>query len=289
MAGLKTGSNSLSNRIKEYGFLTLLILATITGVMFLLTLILDVGFQGLSRLSWDFLTSFPSRIPDRAGIMSAITGTVWVIGFTAIIAIPLGVGAAIYLEEFAPDNWFTRIMEANISNLAGVPSIVYGILGLALFVRFMGFGRSILAGALTLALLVLPIIIVAGREALRAVPRDIRLAGVALGATQWEVIRHQVLPAAMPGILTGIILAISRAMGEAAPLIMIGAFAFVAFNPSGPLDSFTALPVQIFNWTSRPQEEFHALAAAAILVMLAVLIVFNALAVLIRQRYQRKW
>ena len=289
MAGLKTGSNSLSNRIKEYGFLTLLILATITGVLFLLTLILDVGFQGLSRLSWDFLTSFPSRIPDRAGIMSAITGTVWVIGFTAIIAIPLGVGAAIFLEEFAPDNWFTRIMEANISNLAGVPSIVYGILGLALFVRFMGFGRSILAGALTLALLVLPIIIVAGREALRAVPRDIRLAGMALGATQWEVIRHQVLPAAMPGILTGIILAISRAMGEAAPLIMIGAFAFVAFNPSGPLDSFTALPVQIFNWTSRPQEEFHALAAAAILVMLAVLIVFNALAVLIRQRYQRKW
>jgi len=289
MAGPRGDSRSLSNRLKEYGFLALLILATITGVLFLLTLILDIGFQGLSKLSWNFITSFPSRIPERAGIMSAIMGTVWVIGFTAIIAIPLGVGAAIYLEEFAPDNWFTRIMEANISNLAGVPSIVYGILGLALFVRFMGFGRSILAGALTLALLVLPIIIVAGREALRAVPRDIRLAGVALGATKWEVIRHQVLPAAMPGILTGIILAISRAMGEAAPLIMIGAFAFVAFNPSGPLDSFTALPVQIFNWTSRPQEEFHALAAAAILVMLAVLIVFNALAVLIRQRYQRKW
>ena len=289
VAAITTSSSRLRRALKERAFQLLLLAGTSVGLIALLILIVDVSIDGGGSLSLKFLTSFPSRIPANAGIYSALIGTLWIIALTALIAIPLGVGAAIYLEEFAPNNRMTRLMEANISNLAGVPSIVYGILGLALFVRFFALERSIIAGSLTMALLVLPIIIVAGREAIRAVPSEVRLAGLALGATKWEVTRHQVLPAATPGILTGIILAISRGIGETAPLIMIGALAFIAFLPEGPSSSFTVLPIQIFNWISRPQEEFHALAAAGILVLLVVLILINAVAVFIRHRYQRKW
>jgi phosphate transport system permease protein len=207
---------------------------------------------------------------------------------TAVFAFPIGVGAAIYLEEYAGKSWFSRVVEVNISNLAGVPSIIYGLLGLELFVRAMGFDRSLLSGALTMALLVLPIIIISSREALRTVPRSIREASFALGADRWQTIWHQVLPLALPGILTGSILAFSRAIGEAAPLITIGALTYVAFLPDGLFAPFTALPIQIFNWVSRPQAGFHANAAAAILVLLAVLLLMNALAVLLRQRYQKR-
>jgi len=239
-------------------------------------------------LSLRFLTSFPSRLPQEAGIKSALVGTIWVIGLTVLFAFPLGLGAAIYLEEYAPQNWLTRLLQLNLANLAGVPSIVYGILGLALFVRALAFERSILSGALTLALLILPIIIITSQEAIRNVPPFIREASYALGATRWQTVFKTVLPSALPGILTGTILALSRAIGETAPLIMIGALAFVAFTPRGIYDSFTVLPIQIFNWTSRPQEEFRHLAAAAIIVLLIVLLALNALAIFLRFRYQKK-
>ena len=211
-------------------------------------------------------------------------GTIWLKGVTAAFAIPIGVGAAIYLEEYARKSFLTLMIEINISNLAGVPSIVYGLLGLALFVQWMALGRSILAGALTMSLLILPIVILASREAIRAVPQTHREAAFALGATQWQVVRSHVLPSALPGILTGVILAMSRAIGETAPLIMIGALTYIAFVPNGPMDAFTALPIQVFNWASRPQQEFHQLAAAGIIVLLAVLLLMNAIAVFIRYR-----
>ncbi len=208
---------------------------------------------------------------------------------TAGISFPLGVGAAIYLEEYAPRNWFTRLLQTNISNLAGVPSIVYGILGLAIFVRFFGFGRSVVAGAATLALLILPVVIIASQEALKAVPNSLREASYGVGATKWQTIRHQVLPVALPGILTGTILSLSRAIGETAPLIMIGALTFIAFAPTSPMDPFTVLPIQIFNWTAKPQADFHDLAAGAILVLLVVLLVMNAAAIVLRNRYQKRF
>jgi phosphate transport system permease protein len=204
------------------------------------------------------------------------------------LAIPIGVLAAIYLEEYAPKNRFTAFIEVNIANLAGVPSIVYGILGLAVFVRFMGLERSVLAGAMTMSLLVMPVIIIAAKEAIRAVPSSLRQAAFAVGATRWQVVRHHVLPSAIPGILTGVILALSRAIGETAPLIMIGALTYVAFVPEGPLDEFTALPIQIFNWTARPQETFHELAAGGIIVLLAILLLMNATAVYIRYRGSKR-
>ncbi len=262
--------------------------AILFGLLVLFLLSLDVARRGLGVLSWSFFTSYPSRFPEQAGIRSALLGTLWVMALTALFSVPLGVAAAIYLEEYAPRNRVTRLIELNINNLAGVPSIIYGLLGLELFVRGMRLERSILAGALTLSLLILPILITASREALRAVPMGLREAAFALGATRWQVIRHQVLPVAFPGILTGMILALSRAIGETAPLITIGALTFVAFDPKSPFDKFTVLPIQIFNWVSRPQAGFHARAAGAILVLLAVLLAMNSLAIYLRNRLQRR-
>ena len=262
-------------------------IATLTGVVLLAVLLADVMQNGIPWLNGSFFTNFPSRFPEQAGIRSALWGTIWLIGLTALFSIPVGVGAAIYLEEYAGRSWLNTLIEINIANLAGTPSIVYGILGLAIFVRWMALGRSVLAGALTMTLLILPVTIIASREALRAVPNSIRLAAFALGATKWQTVRAHVLPAALPGIMTGIILALSRAIGETAPLIMIGALTFVAFTPAGPMDEFTALPIQIFNWASRPQVEFYGVAAAGILVLLGVLLTMNAVAIWIRHRSQR--
>lgn len=270
-------------------FIALGFLSICFGMFMLLLLLYDVFSRGLPYLTWDFLTSFDSRFPQRAGILAALAGTVYMMGFTILAALPLGVAAAIYLEEYANDTWFSRLVEINISNLASVPSIIYGLLGLQLFVRAMGLNRSVLAGALTMALVILPIIIVASREALRAVPPSIRDASLALGATKWQTIRHHVLPYALSGIMTGNILAAARAIGESAPLIAIGALTFVPFTPNSPLDLFTVLPIQIFNWTSRPQEAFHNVAAAGIIVLLAVLLVLNSLAIFLRWRFRTQF
>jgi phosphate transport system permease protein len=281
---------SRRGRVKGALFKGVLLFSVLIGLVTLGTLIVKVLTQGLSHVSWDFITSFPSSIPENAGIRSPLMGTLWLMGLVALFTIPIGVGAAIYLEEYADrSRWYNRLIELNIQNLAAVPSIIYGILGLAFLVRGVGLGRVILAGALTLSLLVLPIVIIASREAIRAVPDSIREAALALGATRWQTVRRQVLPAAIPGIATGSILALSRAIGEAAPLILIGALTFVPFDPSGLDSAFTVLPIQIFNWTGRPQSEFHLLAAAAIIVLLALLLTMNAFAIWLRNRYQRKW
>ena len=257
---------------------------TLFAIAILCVLIYEVSSLGLPWLDAQFLSSFPSRFPEKAGIKSALVGTLWLISLTAAISIPVGVLAAVYLEEYARPTRLTGFINLNIANLAGVPSIVYGILGLAIFVRFFALERSVISGALTMSLLILPVIIIASREAIKAVPGSLRQAAYAVGATRWQVVRTHVLPSALPGILTGVILAISRAIGETAPLIMIGALTYVAFVPEGPMDEFTALPIQIFNWTSRPQEEFHELASAGIVVLLCVLLVMNAMAVYIRYR-----
>jgi phosphate transport system permease protein len=250
-------------------------------------LIYDVCRDGLGRLSWAFLSSPPSSRAENAGVYPALMGSLYVIGLTALLAIPIGVGAAIYLEEYGTGGWVSRTIEINIANLAGVPSIIYGLLGLGLFVRAMGFGRSVMAGASTLALLVLPIVILATREALRTVPKSIREGSYALGATKWQTIWHQVLPGALPGILTGLILALSRAIGETAPLITLGALTYVPFAPDGIWSPFTVLPIQIFNWVSRPQAAFAENAAAGIIVLLAMLLTMNAVAIVLRDRYQK--
>jgi phosphate transport system permease protein len=263
-------------------------IATAIGIVFLAVLLIDILRDGAGRLSLAFLDGFPSRFAERTGVKPALYGSIWTLALTAIFSFPIGVGTAIWLEEYAPRNRFTRLVQINIANLAGVPSIVYGILGLAVFVHFLHLGRSILSGALTLALLILPVIIIASQEAIKAVPSTIRLGAYALGATRWETIRHHVLPQAMPGILTGTILALSRAIGEAAPMLMIGALAFVPFIPDGPLDEFTVIPIQIFNWVSKPQAGFHEAAAAASIVLLIVLLTLNAVAILLRNRYMRK-
>lgn len=253
-------------------------------------LIADALVDGLPRIDWKFLTSFPSRKPAEAGIFSALVGSVYLITLTAVVAVPIGIAAAVYLEEYTnQSSRLSRIIEVNVANLAGVPSIIYGLLGLELFVRAMRLERSLLAGALTLALLVLPIVIIASREAIRAVPSTIREAAYALGATQWQTTKDHVLPLAFPGILTGIILAVSRAIGETAPLITIGALTYVAFVPDGVLSPFTALPIQIFNWVSRPQHGFHINAAAGIVVLLLVTLLLNALAIFLRNRYQKQY
>ena len=268
-------------------FMWLCRLAVAFGVASLVVLLVSLAADGLPALSLEFLTSYPSRFPERAGIRSAILGSAWMLALVAVMSFPLGVGAALYLEEYAPTNRFTTLLKTNIANLASVPSIVYGILGLAVFVRFLALERSLLAGAATLSLLVLPIVNIAAREAIRAVPDSLREAAYALGATRWQAIRHHVLPAAMPGILSGTILGLSRAGGETAPLLMIGALTFIAFDPLSPMDPFTALPIQIFNWTTDPRGEFHALAAGAIVVLLGVLLMMNAAAILIRNRFER--
>ncbi|MDE2860046.1 MAG: phosphate ABC transporter permease PstA [Chloroflexota bacterium] len=269
-------------------FILLAILATSLGMVALAALLLDVLRDGIGVLSLEFINSFPHYQAEKAGAKSALAGTLWVMSLTAVFAMVAGVGAAIYLEEFAVRNWFTRIVEININNLAGVPSVVYGLLGLAIFVYWMGLGRSVLAGALTLALLILPIIVVAAREGLRSVPPTIREAAMALGSTRWQAVRFQVLPAAMPTILTGFILALARAVGETAPLIAIGAFTTVLFVPTTPTDSFTVLPVQIYSWISKPLPEFRENAAAGIIVLLVVLMLMNAVAITLRNIYSRR-
>ena len=254
-------------------------------------LLVSIFLDGIGSLNWNFLTSFQSRKAERAGLLAAWQGTVWLMVLVAGLTFPIGVGAAIYLEEFATDNWFTRIVEINIGNLAGVPSIIYGLLGLTVFVRLFGNitnGSSILSGGLTLTLLILPVVIVATREALRAVPDSTRLAGFALGANRWQVVWSHVLPAAMPGVLTGMILALSRAIGETAPILVVGAAAFIASSPTGFLSRYTAIPVQIYNWASRPQEEFHNLAASGIIVLMVLLLLMNATAVILRNRFQQR-
>ena len=258
------------------------------GVLILGILLFHVTQEGIQWLDLQFLSDFPSRFPAKAGIHSALIGTLWLISLTALFSVPIGIGAGLYLEEFTKKSRISQFVDLNISNLAGVPSIVYGMLGLVIFVRWFEFNQSVLAGSLTMSLLILPVIIISTREALRAVPNTIRQAAFALGATRWQTIYAHVLPAAFPGILTGIILALSRAIGETAPLIMIGALTYVAFVPDGPMDDFTALPIQIFNWASRPQQQFHELAAAGILVLLFVLLLMNSIAVFIRHRLEKK-
>lgn len=269
--------------------------ATVIGLFFLALLLVDTWNKSYGWLDWQFLTSYPSRRAQDAGIFAALVGSIVLVALTAIIAFPLGVSAAIYLEEYPTQGALTRFIQANISNLAGVPSIVYGLLGLGIFVRTFGLGRSILAGALTMSLLILPIIIISSQEALRAVPPSIRQASFALGATRWQTIWNQVLPMAFPGILTGTILALSRAIGETAPLITIGALTFVAFLPVSaepPFvdvnSAFTVLPIQIFNWTSRPQAEFRNIAAAGIIVLLVILLGMNSIAILLRNRLSKR-
>lgn len=255
----------------------------------LLLLLGDVVWDGVGHLSGHFFTNFASRFPERAGIRAPILGTLWLGTLTAFFAFPISVGAAIYLEEYAPRGRWTRLVQANIANLAGVPSVVYGILGLALFVRALGLGRSVLAGALTLSLLTIPIMILAVQEALRGVPEAHREAALALGASRWQVVRYQVIPLALPGIISGAVLALSRAIGETAPLILIGAVTFIAFTPETVGDPFTALPVQIFHWVTRPEDEFRGLAAAAILVLLLLLLALNGLAMMLRLRLERRF
>ena len=275
-----------SNRV----FLIIAIIGVLIALITLGTLLIDALRDGLPRLSWKFLTSFPSRKPEEAGILSALVGSLYLITLTAGVAVPVGIGAAIYLEEYTNQaSRLNRIIEVNVANLAGVPSIIYGLLGLEVFVRAMRLERSLLAGALTLALLVLPIIIISAREAIRTVPNSIREAAYALGASRWQAIRDHVLPLAFPGILTGLILSVSRAIGETAPLITIGALTYVAFLPDGLRSPFTALPIQIFNWVSRPQKGFHTNAAAGIVILLAVTLLLNALAIFLRNRYQKNY
>ncbi len=288
-AGQERFRPRLARRHRTGRIFRYLCLASIAfSVAVLIALLVDVAVDGLRWLSLDFLTRYPSRIPARAGIKSAILGSLWMMGLTAAMSFPLGVGAAIYLEEYSKKNRLTGLIQTNIANLAGVPSIVYGILGLAIFVRYLGFGRSVLAGAATLALLVLPVVIISAQEAIRAVPTSLREAAYGVGATRWQTVRHHVLPVAMPGILTGMILSLSRAIGETAPLIMIGALTFIAFPPTSPMDPFTVLPIQIFNWTAKPQAEFHELAAGAIIVLLVVLLLMNASAIVMRNRYRAR-
>ena len=281
-------TNSDINRLKDKAFHIFGIFCTLIGLIVLGVFLFDIIIKGVGRIDWDFLTSLPSRRASKAGILTAWAGTLWILVLTTIIAFPLGVSAGIYLEEYGKKNKLANFLEINIANLAGVPSIIYGLLGLEIFVRQMRLGGSLLAGALTLSLLILPIIIVTTREAIKAVPRSIRDGSFALGASKWQTVWHQVLPASFGGILTGIILALSRAVGEAAPLIVIGALAYVPFTPSSPLDEFTVLPIQIFNWTSRPQEEFLTNAAAAIIVLLIITFMLNGIAVYLRNKQQKK-
>lgn len=263
--------------------------ATMIGLLILGVLLYRVFTQGFGYLDFQFLQSLPSRKPEQAGIYTALIGTLWLMAVVAPVSLFLGVSTAIYLEEYAKTNNFTNFIKVNISNLAGVPSIVFGLLGLTVFVRALALGTSVLAAGLTMSLLVLPVIIVSSQEAIRAVPTELREASYGMGATKWQTILRVVLPAAIPGILTGGILALSRAIGETAPLVVLGLPLFLAFLPRTLLDMFTVLPMQIYNWTGRPQEEFHALAAAGIIVLLVMLIVMNSIAVLIRNKFQKRY
>lgn len=281
-------NNIKKNRILDQVFKYWGIACTFLGLVLLAIFIGSILVDGIQRIDWDFITSLPSRKAERAGIFTALMGSVWILFFTTIIALPLGIAAAIYLEEYAKESKMASLLEVNISNLAGVPSIIYGLLGLEVFVRIMEMGASVLAGSFTLALLILPIVIVSTREALKAVPKSVRDASFALGASKWQTVSRQLLPASFGGILTGIILALSRAVGETAPLIVIGALAYVPFAPESPMDEFSVLPIQIFNWISRPKHGFEVNAAAAIIILLLITFIMNGIAVYFRNRWQSK-
>lgn len=282
-------------------FMIVGLLSTLVGLVLLFTLMADLFMDGSPRLSYKFFTSFPSRFPAEAGILSAWIGTLLVMLVTALTAVPLGIAAGIYLEEYAKKNWLTGIIEINIANLAGVPSIVYGLLALGVFVYFFKFGSSILTGGLALALLILPVVIMSTREAIRAIPNSIREASYALGASKWQTVQSHIIPYSLGGILTGVIIGLSRAIGETAPIITVGALTFIAFLPASPFisefpfisfkwlfDPFTVMPIQIFNWVSRPQQEFHINAAAAGIVLLIMTLLMNGLAIYIRYRFRKK-
>ncbi len=275
-------------RSREVLFRILSLTAVLLAMLMLFLLLFGILRDGAARLNPDFFTSFGSRFANRAGIKAALAGSLWMIGLTFVIAVPCGVAAAVYLEEYGKKNWFTNFVQINISNLAGVPSIVYGLLGLTVFVRLFGFERSVLAGSCTMALLILPTVIITTQEALKAVPSSLRQGSLALGASKWQTISKQVLPMALPGIMTGVILSLARAIGETAPLVVVGAVSFIAATPSNVRSPFTVLPIQIFNWTSRPEKEFQANAAAAIIVLLAVLFTMNMIAILIRNRFEKR-
>ena len=277
-----TGRRHVLDRV----FSVLVLAATFVGLVVLAILLVDVSWDGVPRLSWNFITSFSSVIPENSGIYPALLGSLWLLLLTTIVSVPLGIGAAVYLEEYAADTWLTRLVEINISNLAGVPSIIYGLLGLGIFVNLLGpitGGQSLVSGALTLSLLILPVIIIAGREALRSISDSVREGGMALGA-----IWGHLLPMALPGTLTGAILALSRAIGETAPLIVVGAATYITFAPDGPLSRYSALPIQIYYWISQPQPGFQAAAAAGIVVLMAVLVLSNSVAIYLRNRYQTR-
>jgi phosphate transport system permease protein len=287
--GVNAAARTLAwRRFADVAFEVIALVVLLVALAALGALIWDIVSDGAARLSLDFITSFPSRRASQAGIWPALVGSIFIILVTTVLAVPVGVAAAIYLEEYGGRSLGARLIELNITNLAAVPSIIYGLLGLGLFVRMLGMGRSVLAGASTLALLVLPVVILSTREALRAVPGSLREGSYALGATKWQTIWHQVLPVAAPGILTGLILALSRAIGETAPLIIAGAVTFATFAPDSIWSPFTVLPIQIFNWVSRPQIDFHANAAAGILVLVMLLLSINAIAIWLRDRYARK-
>ncbi|NSW77126.1 MAG: phosphate ABC transporter permease PstA [Candidatus Atribacteria bacterium] len=278
----------LKKKVKERIFFVLAAFALLVSLLTLFVLLIDTLHDGLPRFNWKFLTGYPSRKAEQAGILPALVGSIYITALTILFAIPIGVGTGIYLEEYAEKNRLSNTIEISISTLSGVPSILYGMLGLELFARALGFGRTVITGGLTLALLVLPIVIVTTRESIRAVPPSLREAAFALGATRWQVIKDHLLPVAFPGILTGVILTISRAIGEAAPLIMVGALTYIAFLPQGITSPFTALPIQIFNWVSRPQKAFQANAAAGIIVLLILTLALNSLAIFLRNRYQKR-
>jgi phosphate transport system permease protein len=266
-----------------------LITAITIVLVVLATLLIRIIMDAWGWIDWQFVTSYPSRKPELSGIKSALLGSLWVIGFTSLISIPIGIGTAIYLEEFAEDNKFNRFIKLNIANLAGVPSIIYGILGLALFVELMKMGRVILAGSLTMSLLILPIIIITSQEAIKTVPKDLVNASLALGSTKWQSVIKVILPISVPGMVSGIILAISRAIGESAPMIAISALVYLTFIPKGPMDRFTVLPIQIYNWISQPQDDFRSIAAAGIVVLMIVLLSMNSIAIWIRLKFQKRF
>lgn len=276
-------------KIINYLFKGLFMLATTIALLALAILLYRIVTQGAGNLSWEFLSNFASRFPEKAGIKAALIGSLWLMAVVAPTSIILGVGSAIYLEEYAKKNRMTSFIRTNISNLAGVPSVVFGLLGLTIFVRALSLGNSVLAAGFTMSLLILPVIIVAAQEAIRAVPNELRDASLGMGATKWQTIVRIILPAAIPGILTGSILALSRAIGETAPLIVIGVPVIIQFLPSGVMDTFTALPMQIYDWSSRPQQEFQSVAAAGIIVLMAVLLTMNSIAALIRNKFQKRY
>lgn len=276
-------------KIVNYLFKGLFMLATIISLLALAILLYRIVTQGAGHLSLEFLTNFASRFPEKAGIKAALIGSLWLMAVVAPTSIILGVGSAIYLEEYAKKNRMTSFIRTNISNLAGVPSVVFGLLGLTIFVRALSLGNSVLAAGFTMSLLILPVIIVAAQEAIRAVPNELRDASLGMGATKWQTIVRIILPAAIPGILTGSILALSRAIGETAPLIVIGVPVIIQFLPEGVMDTFTALPMQIYDWSSRPQQEFQTVAAAGIIVLMAVLLTMNSIAALIRNKFQKRY